>query len=124
GPSKVFNPDTSVIGNFIGHAGRRNEIEGGVLNRLGPITGPAVRPLGQPRDALALDEAEVAFEAFVDPYAKAKFFLSASPEGLEVEEGYANFVNLPYDITAKVGKMKALFGKANTWHTHVRPWVD
>ena len=22
------------------------------------------------------------------------------------------------------GSVKALFGKANTWHTHVRPWVD
>jgi len=123
--SKVFNPDTSVIGNFMGHAGPRNTVEGGLPFRFAPSVFPNdVRPRGEPRDALALDEAEVAFEAFVDPYAKAKFFLSASPEGLEIEEGYANFVNLPYDITAKVGKMKALFGKANTWHTHVRPWVD
>jgi hypothetical protein len=107
--SKVFNPDISVIGNFFGKAGGVNPFE----------YGPA-----DPRPAMQLDEAEVAFEAFVDPYAKAKFFLSASPTGLEVEEGYAQFVNLPIDVTAKVGKFKALFGKANTWHTHVRPWVD
>jgi hypothetical protein len=33
-------------------------------------------------------------------------------------------VTLPWDLTAKAGKFKAMFGKANTWHTHVRPWVD
>lgn len=107
GASKVFNPDISVIGNFFGKAGEHNELE-----------------FGKERPAMRLEEAEVSFEAFVDPYAKAKFFLSAGPEGLEVEEGYANFIALPKDFTAKVGKMKATFGKANTWHTHVRPWVD
>ena len=71
-----------------------------------------------------MDEAEVAFQAFIDPYAKANFFLSLTPEGIDVEEGYANFITLPYDLTAKVGKMKAYFGKDNAWHTHVRPWVD
>ena len=43
---------------------------------------------------------------------------------MEVEEAYAEFVTLPWDLSAKVGKKKALFGKANTWHTHIRPWVD
>jgi cell division protein FtsB len=107
--SKVFNPDTSVIGNFLGKTGQRNDFEFGANN---------VRP------PMSLDEAEVAFEAFVDPYAKAKFFLAVSREGIEVEEGYANFVNLPYGLTSKVGKMKAAFGKDNTWHAHVRPWAD
>jgi len=73
---------------------------------------------------MQLDEAEVAFQAFVDPYAKANVFLSITPHGIDVEEGYATFVTLPYDLTAKVGKFKANFGKDNTWHTHVRPWVD
>jgi hypothetical protein len=108
GASKVFNPDTSVIGNFIGKAGQRNAFEFG----------------SDPRPPFVLDEAEVAFEAFVDPYAKAKFFLSITPQGIDVEEGFANFVTMPYGLTAKVGKMKAFFGKDNTWHTHVRPWVD
>ena len=109
GASKVFNPDTSVIGNFIGKTGRRNPYEFGDEEARPPF---------------ALDEAEVAFEAFIDPYAKGRFFLSVTREGIEVEEGYANFVALPHDFTAKVGKMKALFGKDNTWHTHIRPWAD
>jgi hypothetical protein len=108
GASKVFNPDTSVIANFSGKAGRRNDFEFPGSNR-------------QP---MQLEEAEVAFQAFVDPYAKANFFFSVTPAGIDVEEGYAQFVTLPYDLTAKVGKFKALFGKANTWHSHVRPWVD
>ena len=109
GASKVFNPDTSVIGNFLGKAGQPNPFEFGPDNIRQPLN---------------LDEAEVSFEAFVDPYAKAKFFLSVTKEGIDVEEGYAQFVTLPYDLTAKAGKFKAMFGKDNTWHAHVRPWVD
>jgi hypothetical protein len=109
GASKVFNPDISVIGNFLGKAGQPNPIEFGT---------DGARP------AMELDEMEVAFQAFVDPYAKANVFLSITPHGIDVEEGYATFVTLPYDLTAKVGKFKANFGKDNTWHTHVRPWVD
>src|SRR5207249_8753061 len=75
GASKVFNPDISVIGNFLGKAGQDNPYEFG---REGA------------RPAMQLDEAEVAFQAFVDPYAKANFFLSLTPEGIDVEEGYAN----------------------------------
>ena len=107
--SKVFNPDTSVIGNFIGKTGQVNPYEFGSGNERPPF---------------GLDKAEVAFQAYVDPYSKANVFLSITPSGIDVEEGYANFVTLPYDLTAKVGKMKAYFGKDNTWHTHVRPWVD
>ena len=102
--SKVFNPDTSVIGNFLGHAGQNNPYD--------------------PRSPFKLDEAEVSFQAFVDPYMKGNFFLSVTPEGIDVEEGYAQFVTLPWDLTAKAGKFKAMFGKANTWHAHVRPWTD
>lgn len=109
GAAKVFNPDIAVIGSFLGKAGQKNEVEFGP-DDLRPPT--------------SLDETEISFEAFVDPYAKAKFFLSITPEGVDVEEGFANFVNLPYDLTAKVGKLKATFGKDNTWHGHVRPWTD
>ena len=101
--SKVFNPDMAVIGNFIGAAGH-NSIE--------------------PMPALKLNEAEASFQAVVDPYARADFFLSASPEGLEIEEGFITFPTLPGGLLMKVGKMKAQFGKVNTMHSHVLPWVD
>jgi hypothetical protein len=103
GSSKVFNPDTSVIGNFVGVAGRNAASE-------------------QP--SLSLTEVEAAFQAVVDPYARADFFLSASPEGMEVEEGYVTFTALPAGVLLKVGKMRAQFGKVNTMHTHILPWGD
>ena len=101
--SKVFNPDMAVIGNFVGAAGE-NDIES--------------------LPAFSLNEAEVSFQAIVDPYARADFFLSASPEGLEVEEGFITFPTLPGGLLLKVGKLKAQFGKVNTLHAHVLPWVD
>ena len=101
--SKIFNPDIAVVGNFVGAAGR-NEID--------------------PRPAMQLDEAELSFQAVVDPYARADFFLAASPEGLEVEEGFLTFPTLPGGLLMKVGKLKAQFGKANTLHSHALPWVD
>ena len=101
--SKIFNPDMAVIGNFVGAAGKNNI---------------------DPMPALQLNEAEVSFQAIVDPYARADFFLAASPEGLEVEEGFLTFPTLPGGLLMKVGKMKAQFGKVNTMHSHTLPWVD
>jgi hypothetical protein len=103
GASKVFNPDTSVLANFVGVAGKNRVSE-------------------QP--SLQLNEVEVAFQADVDPYARADFFLSAGPDGLEIEEGYVTFTALPQHLLLKVGKMRAQFGKVNATHTHLMPTVD
>ncbi|HEV7240240.1 MAG TPA: hypothetical protein VGQ36_13455 [Thermoanaerobaculia bacterium] len=100
--AKALNPDISVVGTFISHAGDNFE----------------------ERAPIALDEVEVAYEAFIDPYAKGRFFIAVTPEEVDVEEGYAQFVTLPWGLTAKAGKSKATFGKANLWHTHTRPWID
>jgi hypothetical protein len=101
--SKVFNPDISVIGNFQGVGGKN------------PFSS---------EPPLSMTEVETAFQAIVDPYARADFFLSASPEGLEVEEGYITFTALPAGLLLKGGKMRAQFGKVNTMHTHILPWAD
>jgi hypothetical protein len=101
--SKIFNPDMAVIGNFLGAVGE-NKIESA--------------------PALELHEAEVSLQAIVDPYARADFFLAASPDGLEVEEGFLTFTSLPGGLLAKVGRLKEQFGKVNTMHAHVLPWVD
>lgn len=100
--AKALNPDLSVIGTFLSHAGDNPE----------------------ERAPFAVDEVEIAAQAFIDPYAKGYFFIAVTPEEVDVEEGYAQFVTLPWGLTAKAGKTKATFGKANTWHTHQRPWVD
>ncbi len=101
--AKFFNPDTAVIGDFLGAAGR-NTVD--------------------PAPALEMHESEVSFQAIVDPYARADFFISFGEEGVDLEEGFATFTELPGDFQAKVGKMRAAFGKVNSLHNHVLPWAD
>jgi len=100
---KVFNPDISVIGDFLGAAGS-NQVN--------------------PSPAMEMHESEVAFQAVVDPYARADFFISFGEEGVDLEEGYLTFPALPGGLLLKVGKMRAAFGKVNTLHNHVLPWTD
>jgi hypothetical protein len=101
--SKVFNPDIAVIGDFLGAAG---------TNHVAPLP------------ALEMHESEASFQAVVDPYARADFFISFGQEGVEVEEGFVTFTSLPGGLLTKVGKMRAAFGKVNTLHNHVLPWTD
>ena len=101
--SKIFNPDIAVIGNFVGAVGE-NSVD--------------------PTPPLALDEAEATFQAVVDPYARADFFLAFSPEGVEIEEGFLTLTSLPGGLLAKVGILKEQVGKVNTLHAHQLQWVD
>ena len=101
--AKYFNPDTAVIGNFLGAAGR-NETH--------------------PSPALAVPESEVSFQAIVDPYMRADFYLSFGEQGVDLEEGFATLTALPGNLQGKVGKLRAAFGKVNTLHRHVLPWAD
>jgi len=101
--SKIFNPDIAVIGDFLGASGR-NQVD--------------------PQRSLEMHESEAAFQAIVDPYARADFFISFGEEGVGLEEGFATFTSLPGGLLTKVGKMRAAFGKVNTLHNHVLPWSD
>ncbi len=101
--AKVFNPDIAVIGNMLGAAGH-NPVENG--------------------PALQLSEAEASFQAIVDPYAKADFFIAVGPDGAELEEGFITFNTLPGSFLLKAGKLRANFGKVNTQHTHALAWTD
>jgi hypothetical protein len=101
--AKFFNPDTSAIGNFVGVAG--------------PSPGS-----GEP--SLSLQESELSFQAVVDPYARADFFLTFGPEEVGVEEGYITFPTLPGGLLMKVGKMREAFGRVNTEHPHTLPFAD
>ena len=81
--------------------------------------GPGSHP-----NALQLHESEAAFQAVVDPYARADFFISFGEEGVNVEEGFITLTSLPGGLLTKVGKMRAAFGKVNSLHNHVLPWAD
>src|SRR5205807_5404408 len=101
--SKVLNPDIAVIGDFLGAAGNS---------------------AGRPTPALEMHESEVAFQAILDPYARADFFISFGEQGVNLEEGYLTFPALRGGFQLRVGKMRGAFGKVNTLHNHVLPWTD
>jgi hypothetical protein len=107
--SKALNPDISVIGDFIGSAGANSA--------------PSGAPL-QPFSSLQMHESEVGLQAIIDPYARGDFFVSFGEEGVDLEEGYITFTALPQSFIVKAGKMRSAFGKVNTLHNHVLPWVD
>ena len=107
--AKVFNPDMAVIGNFLGAVGHPNTDPTNTIRAL---------PL------LEMHESEASFQAVVDPYARADFFVSFGEQGVTLEEGYITFTSLPWGLLTKVGKMRAAFGKVNTLHSHVLSWTD
>jgi hypothetical protein len=109
--AKVLNPDISVIGDFIGAAGHYPTPPGSVIRQAG-------------FQSLTMHESEVGFQAIIDPYARGDFFLSFGEEGVDLEEGYITFTALPAGFVARGGKMRAAFGKVNSLHNHVLPWVD
>ena len=107
--AKILNPDISVIGDFIGAAGGNSQQN---LVSLDPIP------------AFQMHESEVGLQAIIDPYARGDFFISFGEQGVNLEEGYITFTALPGSFVAKVGKMRSAFGKVNTMHNHVLPWVE
>lgn len=101
--AKALNPDISAIGDFIAVAGHN------------PV---------QPTPSLQMHESELGFQAIIDPYARGDFFLSFGEQGVTLEEGYITLTALPANFVVRVGKMRSAFGKVNTMHNHVLPWVD
>jgi hypothetical protein len=101
--SKVFNPDISLIGDFLGAAGNPG-------NRYTP--------------SLEMHESELGLQAIIDPYVRGDVFITFGEQGVSLEEGYFTFTSLPGAFQFKVGKMRSAFGIVNTLHNHVLPWTD
>lgn len=105
---KLLNPDIGMIGNFLSATG---ESRGGSSSIA-------------PTPFMTLQESEASFQAIVDPFARADFFLAIGEEGIEVEEGFVTFPTIPGGLLVKVGKMRANFGRLNAFHNHTLPWTD
>jgi hypothetical protein len=101
--SKVFNPDIAAIGDFIAAVGKS---PGG----------------GEP--SLELHEAELSFQAVVDPYARANVYLTFGPDEVGIEEAYISFPTLPGGFLMKAGRLRDAFGKVNAAHNHVLPFTE
>jgi hypothetical protein len=107
--AKALNPDISVIGDFIGALGGNSQQNTVSL---------------EPIPAFQMHESEIGLQSIIDPYARGDFFISFGEQGVNLEEGYITFTALPGSFVAKVGKMRSAFGKVNTMHNHVLPWVE
>ena len=103
-----FNPDISVIGDFVGHYSNR---EGGELD-----------------DEFLFRHFELGFSGNVDPYTRADIFVGlgrhAGDWHIHLEEGYLTYLGLPWDLQPRVGRFKSSFGRANPQHLHNLPWVE
>jgi hypothetical protein len=106
--TQSFNPDISVIGDVLFHAGKNEQ--------------------NTKQNQFQFRELELALGSPVDPFGRADFFIGIEEEDGQwhshLEEGYFTFDTLPYDLKARAGKFFSAFGKANQMHTHTMPWVD
>jgi hypothetical protein len=110
-------PDISVLGDMLGHyvADHHN------------APNPAQQEDGKRH--FRFREMEIAFAAPVDPHSKADLILTGGEDAngewnMELEEGYLTLTTLPYDLQARFGKFRTVFGKNNPFHTHAMAWVD
>jgi len=125
-----FNPDISIIGDFVGHFDSR---EGGHTD-----------------DQWLFRELEIGISGDVDTYARADVYIGihrahgdehddeehehcgrmpgehahGGEYDLHLEEAYLTLLDLPWDLQAKVGKFRASFGRTNTMHMHSLSWVE
>jgi len=112
---QALNPEISVTGDVFGHLNQDDLREDNFFAR----------------------EFEVSLISNLDPYSRAKVFLSRhSPggdvapfpgaeeedEGFAVEEGYVEWVGLPAGLSLKLGKFQQQFGQLNRWHSHALPF--
>ena len=82
-------------------------------------------------------EFEISFVSVLDPFSRAKIFVSAEEEGagievfpeeteggeehgpaLVVEEGYLEWVGIADGVGIKLGRFYQKFGQVNRWHSH------
>jgi len=94
-------PDISVIGNIAGDWNRET-------NNV----------------TFGMSELELVVAGYIYPQIKADSVLSIGPDGIEIEEAYADFLSVLDLFSLRAGKMKVEFGKINKLHAHVWPYAD
>lgn len=76
------------------------------------------------------NEGEFSFQSFVDPYARADFFLSLAKNRAtgrfeaDLEEAYLTPLDLPAGLQLKAGKFRMDVGRINPVHPHALPFID
>lgn len=103
-----FNPDIGVVGDFQ----------------------TSYNSIGKRNVDLYLNESEISFQAVVDPYLRADFFVIFGRDpvtheyGAAIEEGYLTTLSLPAKLQLKAGKFRQAVGRINPIHPHALPFID
>jgi hypothetical protein len=102
-----INPDISLIGDL--RSSWNNNSEDPESDRLN----------------LDLHEGELAFQAYLNPYARGDAFIAFHDgEGAELEELYITFTRgLPFGLSIKAGQYLIEFGKINPIHPHAYSFI-
>lgn len=144
GPGEPADRDTTAV------AGAESEFAGRQrsLQALNPEISLNADVLGHldtddaDRQNFVPREFEFSFQSALDPYSRARVYVShhaAGPElvpfeeeeghehaeeegGFDVEEGYVEWVGLPAGLGLKLGKFFQRFGALNRWHAHALPF--
>lgn len=96
-----LNPEISMTGDMVGFATNRG------------------------REDFDAREFELNVQSALDPFSVTKWTLSFSPdEGVDIEEGYVSYANLPGGLQLTAGKFRQSFGALNRWHLHALPQID
>ena len=112
--------------------GRRFQSQSRNLNQLNPeisVTGDisaifADRTGDEGINQFRFNEFEASFQAPLDPYSGAKFFVVQEEGEFKVEEAYIDYNTLPAGLGIKAGQMRLDWGKLNRWHQHSLPQAD
>ena len=100
------------------------------MDFFGSITSSGTGPENEPSDfsygnnGFYLREAQLSLVAPLDPFTRGKAFISATPEGISVDEVYMEWLNLPLSMNLKAGFFKSEFGLLNRYHDHALPQFD
>ena len=76
------------------------------------------------RSGFNLQQLELHMESNVDPYLHFAANIVWGPDGVELEEGYAQTTALPGNLQLKAGKFLNSFGRLNSTHPHAWHFVD
>jgi hypothetical protein len=111
----TINPDISAISSFLLEANDGEKLAAGK------------REFSQPD--FSFQELELALSAYLNPYARADVIMTIPGPDLEsahlgIEELYATVVRgLPLDLNLRFGKYRVEFGKLNSAHPHMWPFI-
>ncbi len=102
----------------------RNPDIGVVVDMVGSLTESRADEEGN--DKASVREIEIIIGHDIDPYTRFDTTLSLSDfeDGVGIEEAYVTYLNLPWGLSTRLGRIKPSLGKANSLHRDQLDTVD